>query len=331
MKISKEIKIGITALLGISLLYYGIFYLKGKNIFHPKREFIAVYDNVKGLVASNSVIINGFKIGVVKELYFIPNDTNGRIIAILSLNQDFKIPDNSIAVIESDLLGTASVHIKLGKSGTHYNYGDTLLSSVSSSLQEEVSLQMLPVKAKAENLMLSMDSLLESIRLVFNETTRENLSKSFEGIKHTIQNLENTSFSIDTLVVGQKKRLERIIGNIESISNNIKNSNEKFTNIISNFSNISDSLVKSNIVKTIANANTSLEYVADIMGKIDKGEGSLGLLINNDSLYRNLESATKELDALILDIKLHPSRYIRVSVFGGKPGKNPYKAPEKRE
>lgn len=323
LKKSKEIKIGIITVIAIAIIYWGFNYLKGTNLFDKKQIYYAVYEQVNGLVNSSSVTVNGYKIGIVENIKFIPGDNKGRLLVRISINnKDIEIPDNSVAKIQNDLLGTASIVIAMGNSNTMANSGDTLKSELATTLQQEVSMQMLPIKVKAESLMLSLDSVLAVVQYIFNDKTRENLSHTFESIKITIQNLEHASFSVDTLLTTQKYKLSAILSNVESISKNIKNNNENITNILSNFSSLSDTLVKADINKTINNANEALADFNQIMQKINSGEGSLGLLINNDSLYNKLESSSSNLDLLIIDLKENPSRYVNFSLFGGSKQKN---------
>ena len=331
MKIRREIKIGLLVVVGLALLYYGFNFLSGENVFKKSREFVTVYSDVRGLVIANPILINGYKVGQITDIYFYPEDSLARVIVKYNIDEDLPIPDNSVAVVESDLIGNNIINVRLGDSKNYIKSGDTLTGDLSTTLQEEVSLQMLPIKRKAENLMLSLDSVLAVIQYIFNDDTRENIAKSFESIKLTIKNLESTTYNIDTLVFYQRFRLERIIGNIESISLNIKNSNDKITNIIENFSTLSDTLAKAEISQTIFYAKETLDKVSAVVDKVNKGEGSLGLLINNDSLYNNLESATKELDELIEDIKINPNRYLHFSLFGKSSKKNPYVPDENKK
>ncbi|HRS54097.1 MAG TPA: MlaD family protein, partial [Bacteroidales bacterium] len=188
MKKLKEIEIGLITVIAIAVLYWGINYLKGINLFNSKRTFYAIYDQVNGLVTSNVVTVNGYKIGIVENISFIHGDPKGRLLVKFSINnKDIEIPANSVAKIQNDLLGTASIVILIGNSPEKAKSGDTLKSALATTLQQEVSLQMLPIKTKAENLMLSLDSVLAVIQYVFNEQTRENLSRSFESIKITIK------------------------------------------------------------------------------------------------------------------------------------------------
>lgn len=324
MKIGREIKVGSIAIITIALFVWGINFLKGKDFFTRQRNFYAVYDKVEGLVPANPVFVKGLKVGMVKEVYFVYEPTT-KIIVKLTINSDIPIPYNSISKIYSyDLMGSKAVELVLGNSPLYAQSGDTLSSFVQGSLSEEVSRQVQPFKKKAEDLMLSMDSVVTVIRTIFNKDTRENLAKSFESIKNTLANLEHTTYNIDTLVGTQRNRIAGIITNIESISANIRNNNDKITNIIHNFSSISDTLAQSDIGNTLQNANKVVMETSMIIDKINRGEGTLGLLVNDEGLYNRVDDAAKQLDELIKDIKLHPGRYVTISVFGRNPNKSTY-------
>ncbi|MHC1706299.1 MAG: MlaD family protein [Bacteroidales bacterium] len=329
MKISREIKLGLLLIATLALFIYGFNFLKGRNLFSNDRHFFAVYKSVGGLVPSSPVFINGVKVGLVNEVYF-SNDGSNTVIVDFALNNKIPVPANSVARIYSaDLMGTKAIDVILGQSTVMAHSGDTLTSDVQASLGEEVNKQVLPLKNKAEALMGSIDSAITVIRYVFNENTRENLEKSFVSIKTTIENLESTTYNIDTLVSTQKGRMASILVNIESISSNIKNNNQKISEVISNFTKLSDTLVKANIGSTLSTLNTSLVKTSQIIEKIQRGEGSLGLLINDEKLYRELEKSSKDLNLLLEDMRLNPDRYVQFSVFGRNPQKNPYTEPKK--
>ena len=218
LKIKKEIKIAIVFLGALVLLYWGINFLKGRDLFNKERIYIAVYDQVNGLVVSNPVLVNGFKVGHVKKMYFHPNNSGKVIVEFIINNRDIEIPVNSIArLFSSDLLGSRAVEIQIGNSSTMAIEGDTLRTFVQATLGEEVNVQFQPIKQKFEAVMLSIDSVLVIIKGIFNENTQKNLEQSFESIRLTIQNLEHTTYNIDTLVVTQRQKLANIIGNVESI------------------------------------------------------------------------------------------------------------------
>lgn len=330
LKIKKEIKIAIIFVTTLALMYWGINFLKGRDLFNKERVYYAVYDQVSGLVVANPVLVNGFRVGHVKKMGFHPDNSGRILVEFIINNADLKIPVNSVArLFSSDLLGSRAVEIQIGNSAVIAKEGDTLKTAIQATLGEEVSGQFQPIKKKFETVMLSVDSVLVIIKNIFNETTQKNLTQSFESIRFTIQNLEHTTYNLDTLVVTQRHNLASIISNVESITLNIKNNNEKISNIINNFSNISDSLSKAKIASTIENADKSLKLFAELMDKVNRGEGSLGLLINNDSLYNNLNNASKQLNELVEDVKLNPQRYVTISVFSGSKKKNAYIPPSK--
>jgi len=317
LKIKREVKIGIIFALGIGLLYYGLFFLKGINVFKKQNTFYAVYEKVDGLAEENPVLINGLKVGQVNDIYFC-EDKSGKIMVKFFVDDEIGIPENTIAMLYStDLIGSKAIDLRLGDSDTNSLNNDTLRTDIEKSLTEQVSVQMLPVKKKAENLMLSIDSVLAVIKYVLNEKTRENIAKSFENIKNTFQNLENTTSNIDTLITHQRGRMAGIFSNIESITYNIRKNNQKLSNILSNVSTITDSISQSEIASTIANTNKSLANLSEILEKVNESQGSLGKLVNDDSLYNNLDGSAKELELLLEDLRVNPDRYLHFSVFGG--------------
>lgn len=315
MKISREVRIGAFSIIIITLFVIGLNFIKGKDIFHKHRTYYAVFNSITGLQDAAPVQLNGLMVGKVTDIRF-ENSTSSRILVELTVYNPIAIPSNSIARLNSsDILGTKNIELILGTAHTQALSGDTLLSEISLSLTEEVNRQVAPIKKKAEDLISSLDTMVTVLHSVFNSETRRNLTESFARIRSTITNLESTSYNIDTLVYGQRKRMERIMFNIESITENIRENDENITTIISNFAAISDTLAKANIANTITNVNVVLSKVSDITNKINSGEGSLGLLVNDKKLYNNLEKSSAELEQLIKDMKLNPHRYLNFSVF----------------
>ena len=312
MKLSKEIKTAILTITAAVMVIWGFNYLKGRNIFVGRTHFYAVYKSIDGLMPNNPVLINGFRVGQVKEIYFVP-DNSGRIILHMVLNNtEMQVPKNTIAEIYNlDMLGAKGVQLKLGNSIDLAETGDTLMSGIQPSMMSEVTGQLMPVKTKAENLIVSLDSIVLTTRKIFDEKTQNNL-------KATLENIRGTAESVDGLMASEKERLGDIFENIESITNNVKKNNDKLSNVIKNFSSLSDSLAKSNIASTINNVDRTMKETSAIMAKINRGEGSLGLLVNNDSLYKHLDAASNDLDLLLADMKKHPKRYVHFSLFGKK-------------
>ena len=311
MKVKKEVKIGLVVVIAIGLLYTGLNYLKGVNVFSQPTVYYGIYDRINGLETSNPVMLNGFQIGQVREIEII-NDGSGRLLVTIMVNADISVPDDSRALLKAgDILGSMQVHLLLGNSETIALSGDTLIPQVEGDLVEEVNAQLRPLKVKAESLISSVDSVIRVIEVILNTQSQQNLIESFKGMNNAVASLERTSFRIDTLVAEERRKISAIFSNIENLS-------AALGNIIDNFSQISDSLAQADIATTVVKTNAALEDVRKIMAKIESGEGSLGLLINNPDLYMRLESASNNLDLLMEDIRVNPNRYTHFSVFGRK-------------
>jgi phospholipid/cholesterol/gamma-HCH transport system substrate-binding protein len=256
------------------------------------------------------VYFNGFVVGKVNQISFAPDMKGGIVVDFVLRENDLKIPKNTVARIFSDgLLGTKAIGLDFGDAKEFAQSGDTLLPNLENSLTDQMSEQLMPVKDKAESLIVRADSLMAVITKLFSPGVNDNL-------RHSIENVNSITLNVNGLVSEQRKRLDAITANVESISKNLKENNENLTIIMSNFKNISDSIAKANLTQTLNNANLAVKQTAEIMEKINSGKGSLGMLVNNDSLYRHLDMASKDLDRLLVDLKEHPKRYVHISVFG---------------
>ncbi|NSW45262.1 MAG: MCE family protein [Bacteroidales bacterium] len=315
LKVAKEVKVGVVVVAAIAFFIWGYTFLKGKDLFEKTYTYYAVYSRVDGLAISAPVLVNGIKVGTVSDIHFL-NDTNNNIVVELKIDKSFLIHDSTIAeIFSADLMGSRAIHLIQGRSKKYYRPNDTLLSSIEADLKTQVSAQVLPLKKKAEDLIKSIDSVMTVVQSIFDKQTRYNLSRSFESIRATVESLERTSISLDTLVQSEKYALTRIIANIESITENFRNNNELITNVMKNLSAFSDSLQQANVKQTIINANKALQDATVILEKINRGEGSLGMLIHNEQLYTNLENSSKNLDLLLRDLRENPKRYVHFSLF----------------
>jgi len=315
LKYRKEIIIGLVFIAALALFIWGFSFLKGFNLFKEQRVLYAKYDQVSGLSRANPVSINGLKVGQVSDIYFEPN-FSGKIIVEITIETLLPIPRNSVALIySSDLMGSKAIDLKLGTDSLLVANGDTLGTRVEASLKEAVNQQIQPLKAKAEELILSIDSVVTVIKEIFNEQARENLTSSLASVQATFENLESASYNLDQMIAAEKVRFGEIMYNLESITTTIRENEDDIDNIISNFSVISDSLAQADIPRTFANINRVVADVADIVEKIDNGEGTLGMLVNNESLYRDLQKSAEQLSLLLEDLRVNPKRYVRFSLF----------------
>ncbi|MGM0565236.1 MAG: MlaD family protein [Bacteroidota bacterium] len=328
MKISKQFKLGLLFAVTLFLLGWGIEFLKGKNLFSNAKTYYGIYERIEGLLVANPITVNGFEVGQVTNIEFT-DDNTGKILVEMEVKKDFDLPANSTArIYSSDLMGSKAIAIERGSSEALAKDKDTLRTGVEGSIKDAVNEQVRPIKNKAENLMLSIDTVVTVIQDVFNPKTRDELAKSFTSIEQTLASLKNTSYNIDTLVTTESNRLAMIIGNLESITRNIDSKGDEINNTIDNLSNISDTLANAKLSTTLNKANSSLEQITMLLDKVNQGEGTAGKLLTNDTLYQNLESASNELNMLLRDIKLHPKRYLHFSVFGRGNKRNEYIPPE---
>lgn len=311
----KQIVIGASFILAIALFIWGYNFLKGNDIFNKQTIYYAKYHEVSGLEVSNPVVINGMRIGQVSNMRFDPN-MSGDIIVELWINNNFPIPDNSIArIFSSDLMGSKAVDIKLGNSPNLAMDSDTLDTSIEASLMEEVNAQVQPIKAKAENLLASIDTLITAFQTIFNESARNNLRESFDNLNQSFSNIQSATTTLDTLMITEGDRVSSILINMDSLAYSLSNSRENFASIISNFEVISDSLVKADIPGTFNRANSTLDELEMIVAKINAGEGTMGMLMHDDTLYMELNKSAEELNLLLKDIRENPKRYVKFSLF----------------
>jgi len=315
LKFTREFKIGFLFIVAIAVLVWGFSFLKNQNIIYKERVLIAVYQHVNGLNPSDPVYINGVKVGQVGKVFF-DSKMNGDIIVELIFTEKFPIPDNSIArIFSEDLMGSKAVEILLGNSTEQVQNRDTLTSDVETSLKDAVNQQILPLKLKAEGLISSIDTIVVAIQGIFSKDAREDLIASIKSIRQTFDNLEKTSQNLDTLMVTQSNRLASILYSMDMITRNLNNNSEEINRVLDNLANLSDTIARSNIAGVIRNLDKTVGDISTVMTKIENGEGTLGQLINDDKLYKELEKSASELNLLLEDIRLNPKRYVRISVF----------------
>jgi phospholipid/cholesterol/gamma-HCH transport system substrate-binding protein len=315
LKISKEFKTGLTFIGVIIIFIWGYSFLKGNGIFHNKKFYYVVYDQAVGLAPTSPVFIRGLQVGKVSDVFFHKN-MNGSVVVKLNIVNQFPIPNNSVAtIINRDLMGAKAIEIILGDSPHRAQPGDTLAGAIDAGLLEGLNRQLTPVMQKAELALNSIDSTMKVLQVSLNHENRENISKSLQSIQFSLRNIKQITATLDTLILSNKSRVSFIIQNIESISANLESNNEQLTAVISNIHTISDTLAQVHIEQTFKKLDYNLELLSEILIKIERGEGSAGLLLSSDSLYDNLSRSTKELELLIRDIRENPSRYLKFSVF----------------
>ncbi len=313
MKISRELKTGIIAILIIVLSVWGYNFLKNQSLYDNTRTFYATYTNVQGLTPTSPVTINGLKVGKVSKITFDP-DKKGILIVHINLTNNLPFSINSIAQIYSpDFISGKSLKINLIHDGADFaKDGDTLCGEVESGILGMLNEQIAPLQSKVESFVVNTDSVMQNINSVLDAKNQENIKKSLQNLSVTLEKFKDLSFRADRIFEENNNKIDSIFDNANIAMNN--------------FAQISDSLQKANLGATALKLQNTLESFNRILDSIENGQGTMGKLLKDDNLYKNLENASKELEELLREIKLHPKRFVHISVFGKK-GK-PYNSSE---
>ena len=301
MKMKKEIKIGIIMALVLGSLIWGISFLKGRNFFSDKKTYFVIYDDISGLAESNGVFVKGYKVGLVRDINFLDKSLK-KIKVTLAIDKNIQIPIGSIARIYSlDLIGNKAIELKFSKNAINCVEGEVLYGDLEITLSQQLE----PYKIRTYNLLKSADSLANSIISVFNPSTINNLNKTLYNLKTTTDEIAQSASYINYS-----------FQNIEAITHNLMDNNKRINTILKNMEQISDSLSQLKVQQTFDKLNITLSETNDLIAKVKSGQGTIGKLINNDSLYRNLNSAAANIDTLVKDLKNNPKKYLQFSVFG---------------
>ncbi|MCK9639465.1 MAG: MlaD family protein [Prolixibacteraceae bacterium] len=325
MKISKTSKIGIVLAISLMVLVWGINFLKGRDILRTEKVYIARYKNVGGLEVSTVVQLNGLKIGYVREIYF-SDDLSGDLIVKIAVFNKFPLPVGTTAEIaNNDLLGSKVVKLSLGKSSQFYQHNDTIKTKIESDLMSQVTEQIAPIKAKAERLIVSLDSIVSGVSILLNSESRRNIEKSLKQISLTMENLEQISSDLSIVVGTQKTNLSASIVNLKELTENLNKDSKALGKILNNFSAISDSINPSELNSIITHLNKSTAGLETILSNINNSNGTLGLLVKDSTLYNQLAESGENLNRLLVDLKINPHRYLKIAAFNF--GKEVYLAP----
>lgn len=311
MKLTREIKTAILAISSILLFIWGYSFLKGSDLLTNYRKYYVQYDNVEGLVPSSAVTLNGLTIGRVKSI--ILKET-GKLLVELQIKNDFVITKGSVAEIYSPSpIGGKQIAILVNKNDTKpAESGEYLVSSTKMGLIDGLAGQIDPIKQKVDKLLDNANSMLVNVNQIFDAKTKDNLQGSLANLNETLAQFKVASKEVNSLLSDNKSKINTTLTNVEKASGN--------------FSKLSDSLAKANIGKTIKSLEKTLASVDKIMSGLESGKGTMGKLIKDDALYTNFSKTSKELELLLQDVRLYPTRYINVSLFGKK--NKPYIGPK---
>jgi phospholipid/cholesterol/gamma-HCH transport system substrate-binding protein len=311
MKIANETKIGVLAAVAVVGLILGFNFLKGSSLFEHSKKLYAQFDNVEGMEVSNAVQINGLQIGSVSAINESDMDLKNGIVVTIVLKKDVHIPRNSIAVINSGLISSSTITIKKGDDSVFLRDGDTLITKQKSNLFAQVQQSINPVILQLGGTLQSLDSLIQVIGGLFDPKLKNNFSA-------IIANMAATSANLQILLNAQSGQLAQSLKNMNQFTANLAKNNDHITKTLENTEAATAKLASAKIPETVEALQSTINELKSAIGKMNSTNGSLGLLLNDKKLYQNLEGTTRSLNILLDDLRLHPKRYISISVFGKK-------------
>lgn len=323
MKISNETKVGVLTIVALTLLIVGFNFLKGKNLFTNEKHLLAVFGELGSLKKSNEVKINGLPVGSVYNYTEIDKELSG-IIVTITLKRDVNIPKNSIATIESELLGNTYINISKGDSKEYLKDRDTLVTNRASSLLGDVKAQINPTLGKVRDAIDSLKMVLSGVNHLFEKDTKGN-------IQEIIANLKDATVSLKTLMNTESGSLAGTLKNANSITDNLKKNNDSITATISSIKKTAEKFSSLEVQPTIDSLQTSITELKKLLTKLNSNDGTLGMLMNDKKLYEKLNEVLLSAEILFDDLRVHPKRYTGNIIFNRKDKTGPLTSPSKKD
>lgn len=319
MKISNETKVGTLTAISITLLILGFNFLKGKNVFSKKATMYVTFQQVKGLNIGDAIKINGLRVGSVEGMEPLNADMSAVAVSY-HLVKDVNIPSDSYGTIDFPPLGATAIVITLGKEKTFLQDGDTLKGMESIGMIEDLKQTLTPTIDNINKTLASLDVAVKNISNTFNEDAQANIGK-------TLKELAQTTAKLNQLLEPGKGSLSKTLDNVNDFTANLKSNNDSISSVVNNLSKATRDIADADLGKTIRSLESAAQQLNGILGDMRAGKGSLGKLATNEDLYKNLNSTANSLNILLQDLRLHPKRYINVSVFGKKDKTEPLMSP----
>uniref|UniRef100_UPI003FF139E2 MlaD family protein n=1 Tax=Prevotella sp. TaxID=59823 RepID=UPI003FF139E2 len=297
MKLTKEIKIALVAIVGILVMYFGINFLKGMNLFSTNNAYYMTFDDIQGLGASTPIYADGYKVGTVDGLEYDYKE-NGPIKVKVDIIKDLRIPQGSKAEIVKDLMGNLQVNLLLANNPRErVEPGGIIPGAVNGGMMDKAA-NLVPV---VEKMLPKLDSILTSVNALLADPA---LAASLHNVETITSNLTISTRELNTLMAGLNKQVPGMIG--------------KANGVLDNTNRLTANLASLDVQGTLNKVNQTLESAHQFTEKLNSNQGSLGLLMNDTKLYDNLTSTMGHADSLVIDLKAHPKRYVHFSVFGRK-------------
>ena len=326
MKISNETKVGALTAISITLLVLGFNFLKGRSVYKTGNFLYAKFSNTKGLMVSNGVFVNGYQVGSVYEIE--NEDENLKSILVgIKLKSNYNIPDNSVASIADNPLGSPKVEIVLGNGKAFFKSGDFIKSENSAGLLGALTSQLTPITEKLNSTLATLDNALKNMNSIFDPTAKSNLQTAIANITTLTENLSKSSASLNGMMEKQNGSIAKSMENLSVFTSNLAKQNEKINATLDNVKTTTANLSEADFKGTISSLKDAISNMNTAVSKLNSSNGSLGLLINDKALYNNLTNTVRSANILMDDLRTNPKRYVSLSVFGKKDKSGALQAP----
>lgn len=300
--LTKEFKIGLAGVAAIIILFTGINFLKGINLFKPSNYYYVKYENVGGLPKSSGVYANGYRIGIVRKLIY-DYDHPGNVTVEIEVDSKLHIPKGTVALLSSSMLGSIEMNLNMPLRATSwYNVGDTIRGSWEQGLTDNIEKNVLP---KMQVMLPKLDSILGSLNRLLADP---NIPRTLASVRTTADNLAVTSAELHTFVQADMLPLGKKVNKI----------GDNFVSTSSNLNQMSGKLNSIDYAATFAKIDETMTNVKNLSNRLVQKDNTLGLLLNDSSMYNNFNRVGNNANILLKDLKEHPKRYVHFSLFGGK-------------
>jgi phospholipid/cholesterol/gamma-HCH transport system substrate-binding protein len=308
VKITKEVKVGVLTVVALTLLFVGFKFMKGIDFFDPSNTYYVLYEDLDGLKASNPVLINGYQVGRVNEIKLLQEGATTRMLVALDIDEDLQLYQGSEAMlIDEDLLGSKAIVLNVVQGGRVLQDEDTLAGVRDKSVSEII-------KEKADPLVANIDTTLTKVNNIITD-----LSSNTGKVNGAIGDFQTTATELKYMVVENRRDINAIAENLRALSVTLNDPKSGVAPFMVKMNQLADSLNDLQLKQTVAQANQAMQNLQTITQNLQNGEGSLGKLMYNDSLYSNLNQSSESLNRLLMDVQQNPGRYVdlRFSLFGG--------------
>lgn len=295
---TKEIRIALTVIIGIVVLFVGMNFLKGIIVFSNDNSYKVVMRDINGLSGSSPVYANGFQVGVVRNILYDYEGVNGGIIVTIDVDNKMRIPVGTTAEVSSDLMGNLKLNLILSDNMREsIEPGGVIIGSLGKGMMDEVAQMMPQLKA----LLPKLDSILTNVNIIMSDPALksiiDNVNGATDNLNKSSAQLNKMMTQFESTMPGMLQKVDAVLGNTEQITSDI---------------------AKADIATTMKNISATLQNCRELTDKLNSNEGSLGKFINDPSLYDNLNATMRDADSLMIDLKSHPKRYVHFSIFGRK-------------